>query len=78
MNEQTNSVIINFLDEKSKFHYLEYFYSKMFAEKFDDLYLDKLLCLYESRDHKQHLLDYEYDNEPCYDHNSEFLLYGLM
>ena len=29
MNEQTNSVIIKSLDTESKFHYLNYYYSKM-------------------------------------------------
>ena len=32
MNEQINSVIINFLDNESKFHYLNYYYSKMLDE----------------------------------------------
>ena len=46
MNEQTNSVIINFLDDESKFHYLNYYYSKMLDETNDDEYFDKLSCLY--------------------------------
>ena len=36
MNEQTNSVIINFLDDESKFHYLNYYYSKMLDETNDE------------------------------------------
>ena len=46
MNEQTNSVILNFLDEESKFHYLNYYYSKMLDETNDEEYFDKLSCLY--------------------------------
>ena len=48
MNEQTNSVILNFLDEESKFHYLNYYYSKMLDETNDEEYFDKLSCLYQS------------------------------
>ena len=46
MNEQTNSVILNFLDEESKFHYLNYYYSKMLDETTDKDYYDKLSCLH--------------------------------
>ena len=35
MNEQTNSVIIKFLDGESKFHYSNYYYSKMLDETND-------------------------------------------
>ena len=47
MNEQTNSVIINFLDDESKFHYLNYYYSKMLDETNDEEYFDKSYCLYQ-------------------------------
>ena len=47
MNEQTNSVIMNFLDTESKFHYLNYYYSKMLDETDDEEYVYKLECLYE-------------------------------
>ena len=36
MNEQTNSVIIEFLDIESKYHYLDYYYSKMLDETSDE------------------------------------------
>ena len=36
MHEQTNSVIINFLDDEYKFHYLNYYYSKMLDETSDE------------------------------------------
>ena len=36
MNEQTNSVIINFLDDESKYHYLNCYYSKMLDETNDE------------------------------------------
>ena len=42
MNEQTNSVIINLLDDESKFHYLNYYYSKMLDETNDEYYVYKL------------------------------------
>ena len=47
MNEQTNSVIINFLDDESKFHYLKNYYGKMLDETNDEEYFDKLSCLYQ-------------------------------
>ena len=66
MNEQTNSVIINFLDEESKFHYLNYYYSKMLDETNDETYFDKLSCLYQSWEQQDEpLLNYteSYHNE---------------
>ena len=39
MNEQTNSVIIEFLDTESKFRYLNYYYSKMLDETNDEEYV---------------------------------------
>ena len=42
MNEQTNFVIIEFLDTESKFHYLNYYYSKMLDETNDEEYVYKL------------------------------------
>ena len=36
MNEQTNYVIINCLDDESKFHYLNYYYSKRLDETSDE------------------------------------------
>ena len=65
MNEQTNSVIINFLDEESKFHYLNYYYSKMLDETSDEEYFDKLSCLYQWQEQEEPLLNYteSYHNE---------------
>ena len=47
MNEQTNPVITKLLDTESKFHYLNYYYSKMLDETNDEEYVYKLECLYE-------------------------------
>ena len=58
MNEQTNSVIINFLDAESKFHYLNYYYSKMLDETNDEEYVYKLECLYEWWEQEEPWLDY--------------------
>ena len=73
MNEQTNSVILNFLDEESKFHYLNYYYSKMLDETNDEEYFDKLSCLYQSWEQEilpmlkatesYHNEDYTYDSD---------------
>ena len=46
MEEQMNSVIIQFLDDETKFHYLNYYYSKMLDETTDKDYFDKLSCLH--------------------------------
>ena len=58
MNEQTNSVIINFLDDESKFHNLNYYYSKMLDETNDEEYADKLSCLYHWWEETQPFLNY--------------------
>ena len=65
MNEQTNSVIINFLDDESKFHYLNYYYSEMLDETDDEDYFDKLSCLYCWWDETKPWIDYteSYHNE---------------
>ena len=65
MNEQTNSVIINFLDDESKFHYLNYYYSKMLDETNDEEYFGKLPCLYIWWEQEEPLLNYteSYHNE---------------
>ena len=73
MNEQTNSVIINFLDEATKFHYLNYYYSKMLDETNDEEYVDKLSCLYQWWEQEEPLLNYteSYHNEDhTYDSDS--------
>ena len=58
MNEQTNSVIIEFLDTESKFRYLNYYYSKMLDETNDEEYVYKLECLYEWWDQEEPMLNY--------------------
>ena len=42
MNEQTNYVITKCLDTESKFHYLNYYYSKMLDDTNDEEYVYKL------------------------------------
>ena len=56
MNEQTNSVIIDFLDTEYKFHYLNYYCSKMLDETNDEEYVHKLECLYEWWEQEEPLL----------------------
>ena len=58
MNEQTNSVIIEFLDTESKFRYLNYYYSKMLDETNDEEYVYKLECLYEWWEQEEPMLNY--------------------
>ena len=38
MDEQTNSVLIEFLDSETKFNYLNYYYQKMLLETDDEVY----------------------------------------
>ena len=68
MNEQTNSVIINFLDDESKYHYVNYYYSEMLDETNDEEYVYKLECLYEWWEQEQPLLNCIHDNV-SYDDN---------
>ena len=63
MNEQANSVITKSFDIESKFHYLNYYYSKMLDETDDEEYVYKLECLYEWWEQEQPLLNYIHDNE---------------
>ena len=69
MNEQTNSVIIICLDDEPKFHYLNYYYSKVLDETNDEEYVYTLECLYEWWEQEQPLLNYIHDNETYYDSN---------
>ena len=62
MNEQTNSVIIKLLDTESKFHYLNYYYSKMLDETDDEEYVYKLECLYEWWAQEQPLLQLQHND----------------
>ena len=63
MSEQTNSVIIEFLDIESKFHYLNYFYSKRLDETSDEEYVCKLECLYEWWAQEEPTLNYNPDSD---------------
>ena len=69
MNEQTNSVIIKFLDDESKFHYLNYYYCKMLDETNDEEYFDKLCCLYQWREQEEPIWryheNYKSDDDTC-------------
>ena len=49
MDDNINSVLIQFLDADTKFHYLNYHYQKMLDETNDEAYVYKLECLYEWR-----------------------------
>ena len=46
MNEHINSVLTEFLDTETKFHYLDYYYQMMLDDTGDEEYLDKLDCLF--------------------------------
>jgi hypothetical protein len=62
MDEQMNSVIIQFLDDETKFHYLDYYYSKMLDETKDKEYVDQLYCLHLWRELEEPIWRY---NEEC-------------
>ena len=62
MNEQTNSVIIKLLDTESKFHYLDYYYSKLLDESNDEKYVYNFECLYEWWRQEEPLLNYNTDS----------------
>ena len=65
MNEHINSVLTEFLDTETKFHYLNYYYQMMIDETEDDdeEYLYKLECLYEWWEQEEPLLNYNPDDE---------------
>ena len=63
MSEQTNSVITKFLDTGSKFHDLNYYYSKMPDETNDEEYVYKLEFLYEWWEQEEPLLNYNTDSD---------------
>ena len=71
MNEQTNSVIMNFLDTESKFHYLNYYYSKMLDETDDEEYVYKLECLYEWWAQEEPLLNYNQEEPISYPNSDD-------
>ena len=47
MDDNINSVLLQFLNTDTKFHYLNYHYQKMLDETNDEAYVYKLECLYE-------------------------------
>jgi hypothetical protein len=53
MDEQLNPLILQFLDDESKFHYLEYYYTTMLNETGDEDYYDKLSCLHQWREEEE-------------------------
>ena len=63
MNDETVLAIEEFLDDRSKFHFLNYYYCKMLDETNDyDEYGYKLECLNEWRMHTEPLWDLESDS----------------
>lgn len=62
MNEHINSVLTEFLDTETKFHYLNYYYQMMLDDTGDEEYLDKLDCLYEWWAQEEPLLNYDPDD----------------
>ena len=66
MDEQTNSVLIEFLDTETKFHYLNYYYQTMIDDTGDEEHLYKLECLYEWWRQEEPLLNYDPDDEETY------------
>ena len=73
MDDQTSSVLIEFLDAETKFSYLNYYYQKMLIETDDEVYALKLDTLYEWWWQQEGFIpdgyDGEYDNP--YDHDSD-------
>jgi len=63
MNEHINSVLTEFLDTETKFHYLNYYYQMMLDDTEDEEYLDKLDCLFVWWKQEEPLLTYDPDNE---------------
>ena len=62
MNDEIALAIEEFLDDRSKFHFLNYYYCKMLDESGDEDYLYKLECLNEWRMHIEPLWDIESDS----------------
>ena len=73
MNEQTNSVIINFLDDEPKLHYLNCYYGKMLDETNDEQQFDKLSCLYQWWEHEEPIWRYHenYDSDEDHTYDSD-------
>ena len=63
MHEQTTSVIIKFLDTESKFHYANYYYSKVLGETSDEECAYKLECLDRWWEQEEPLLNYNTDSD---------------
>ena len=67
MDEHINSVLIQFLDVDTKYHYLQYYYHKMIAESFETeneneivkICFDKLDHAYEQWQYEKWLLEWE-------------------
>ena len=68
MNDQTNSVIINCLDDESKFHYVNYYYSEMLDETNDEYYFDKSSCLYQWWEQEEPIWRYNENYDSDEDH----------
>ena len=66
MDEHINSVLTEFLDTETKFHYLNYYYRMMLDDTEDEEYLYKLESLYEWWQQEEPLLTYNPDDEETY------------
>ena len=66
MNEHINSVLTEFLDTETKFHYLNYYYQMMLDDTGDDECLYILECFYEWWQQEEPLLTYDPDNDETY------------
>ena len=77
MNDEIVLVIKEFLDDRTQFNFLNYYYQKMLQETDDyDEYGYKLECLNEWRMHTEHEWDVESDSDR-YDWIEEEILIGL-
>ena len=66
MDEHINSVLTEFLDTETKFHYLNYYYQMMLDDTEDEEYVYKLESLYEWWQPEEPLLNYDPDDEETY------------
>ena len=73
MDDQTSSVLVEFLDTKTKFNYLNYYYQKMLIETDGGVYAHKLDVLYEWWWQQEGFIPDDYDGEydNPYDYDSD-------
>ena len=70
MDDQTNSVLVEYLDAESKYSYLNYYHQKMLNETDDAVYAYKLDILYEWWWQREGFIPDDYDGN--YDHPYDY------